>query len=51
MNDIKADLLGREVVPFYLLLVALVLVAIFCYALLHLFISSGSVVIWEFLAP
>lgn len=37
MNDIKADLLGREVVPFYLSLVALVLVAIFCDALLHLF--------------
>lgn len=37
MNDIKADLLGREVVPFYLSLVALVLLAIFCDALLHLF--------------
>ena len=37
MNDIKADLFGREVVPFYLSLVALVLVAILCDALLHLF--------------
>jgi hypothetical protein len=37
MNTIKAELLSKEIAPFFLSLATLVLSAILCDALLHLF--------------
>jgi hypothetical protein len=37
MNSLKAHLFSREVVPFYLSLMALVLATLLCDALLHVF--------------